>query len=457
MNRNQPCPELQPTRRRFLQSSAAVAVPTIISASALGTHGAPPPSDRITLGVIGCGARGAYVMNWFLARKEVRVVAICDVDRLHYRDRAPGKGPAYGRQPIKARLDKHYDESGSGVTATTDYRELCNRADIDTVLVATPDHWHALCNLAAIRAGKDVYGEKPVTHTFHEGLVLCREIAEHGTVFQTGTQQRSDKRFRRAVELVRNGHLGKIQRIEVGLPPGYAEPQGDVTITEPPESLDYDSWCGPAEVLPYMRARHHRWWRGHTAYGGGVLMDWIGHHNDIAHWALDLDNSGPTRVEAVNWVPAGTEIYDTPAQYEIRCQYDGGIESLISSQNELGTKFIGTDGWVHVRRGRTRASDKRWIENAFDVGSQRVYHSENHVANFLECVKSRRTCVAPAETNHRSITPGHLGYISHALGRPIQWDAESQRAVNDESADELLRRHQYREPWSIQGSLAANS
>jgi predicted dehydrogenase len=434
------------TRRHLLKLSAA-AVPTILSASALGAAEGKPPSDRITIGVIGLGARGVYVMNQFMRQSDVQVVALCDVDSSHHRDLAPGKGPAFGLRPTKQKVDQKYAESGTGVFATSDFRELCARDDVDAVLIATPDHWHALCTQHAIRNGKDVYCEKPVTHTFHEGQLVYREVAERKTVFQTGTQQRSDAKFRRAVELVRNGHLGKITNIEVGLPPGYPEPQGDTTVTEPPPALDYDMWCGPAPMLPYMRARHHRWWRGHRAYGGGVLMDWIGHHNDIAHWALDLDDSGPVKVEALDWIDPETDVYNTPADYEIRCEYAGGVTNSISNRHMLGTKFIGEDGWVYVTRGKILASNKGWTKDEFDVGPDRVYKADNHVRNFLDCVKSRNFCIAPAETAHRSITPGHLGYVSRQLGRAIKWDAKNEVVIDDDAANGLLQMHEYRSPW----------
>lgn len=433
-------------RRRFLQTSAAaVAAPAILPARVLGNAGAAPPSERITLGVIGLGARGFNLLNALLEQPDAQIVAICDVDSHHYRDRPWGKGQAYGREPAKKKIEQR--SGARGVAVTKDFREVCARDDVDAVVVATPDHWHALCTLEALRNGKDVYCEKPVTHTFHEGQLVYREAAKRKAVFQTGSQQRSDVRFRRAVELVRNGHLGRVRRVEVGLPPGYDSPQGDPAAADPPDHLDYDWWCGPAPMLPYMRARHHRWWRGHTAYGGGVLMDWIGHHNDIAHWALDVDRSGPERVEAVDWSFPRTDVYDTPHHYEIRCEYPGGVTTSISSRHSRGATFIGEDGRVYVTRGRLRASDSRWIRKDFDPGPETVYRSDDHVRNFLDCVKSRRACIAPAETAHRSVTPGHLGYVSHRLGRPLRWDADKEKVVGDDRANELLHKHDYREPW----------
>lgn len=446
---------LRVTRRGFISAaSATIAAPLVVPASALGRDGVVAPSERITMGVVGLGSRGFNLIDEFLKQSDARIVAVCDVDSLHHRDRPWGSGPAFGRGPGQKRVEKGYSSAKSGtaangVTAYADYREVCSREDIDAVVVATPDHWHALCTLTALRAGKDVYCEKPVTHLFGEGQLVYREAAKRKAVFQTGSQQRSDALFRRAVEIVRNGLIGDVQKVEVGLPPGYDSPQLPPTIAEPPEHLDYDFWCGPAPVLPYTRARHHRWWRGHRAYGGGVLMDWIGHHNDIAHWALDIDDSGPELVEAVDWTFPDTDIYDTPHQYTIRCEYSGGVTSTISSQNTLGTKLIGDAGWVHVTRGKIQASDSRWTKSAFRPGSKSVYRSPGHARNFLDCVRSREECVAPAETAHRSITPGHLGYVSQRLGRSLRWDAEKEVVAEDQEANRLLREFSYRSPWSL--------
>ncbi len=435
-------------RRQVLQAGlGAIAVPAFVSATVLGQTKTASPSERITIGVIGLGSRAFNLIDALLGEKDVQIAAVCDVDSLHYRDRPWGKGTAYGRLPGKSRVEER-GGTKSGLFVTSDFREVCARDDIDAIVVATPDHWHALCTLEALRNGKDVYCEKPVTHKFHEGQLVYREVAKRQAVFQTGSQQRSSPEFRRVVELARNGLLGAIKRFEVGLPPGYNEAQGDATVTDPPEHLDYDFWCGPAPMLPYMRARHHRWWRGHSAFGGGVLMDWIGHHNDIAHWALDLDESGPVRVEAINWTSPKVDIYDTPHQYEIQCEYEGGVTGSISSRHTLGVKIIGDDGWVYATRGRITASDPRWTRNDFQPGAQQVYRSDDHVRNFLDCVKSRQACIAPAETAHRSITPGHLSYVSHALARELRWDPKEEKIVADDEANQLLQAHRYREPWN---------
>lgn len=433
------------SRRRFLHAaSASIAAPLIVSSAAVGKTTAAP-SDRITVGVVGLGSRAFNLIGDLLKEPDAEIVAICDVDEFHYRDRPWGSGTAFGRTPGKQKIEKA--AKGRSPDVYSDYRELCGRDDIDAVVVATPDHWHALCTLDALRHSKDVYCEKPVTHLFREGQLVYLEVAKRNAVFQTGSQQRSDPLFRRAVELVRNGVLGTLKEIQVGLPPGYDKPQGDTTVTNPPDHLDYEFWCGPSPKLPYMRARHHRWWRGHRAYGGGVLMDWIGHHNDIAHWSLDLDHGGPSTVEAFGWEYPATDVYNTPWHYGIRCEFAGGVTSTISDRNKLGTKWIGDDGWIYVTRGKLETSDPQWKKPGFDPGPIKVEVSPGHMRNFLDGVKSRKTCIAPAETAHRSITPGHLGFVSHAVGRKLNWNAAEEKIVGDQEADQLLRIIKYRDQW----------
>ncbi|MEA3365359.1 MAG: Gfo/Idh/MocA family oxidoreductase [Candidatus Hydrogenedentes bacterium] len=445
--------KLTPTRRTFLRTVLGAAVaPALVPWTALGAA-RPAPSERIGIGIIGLGSRGFNLLHSFLREPDAQVVAVCDVDSKHYRDNPWGEGQAFGLEPARKTAEEYYARRGgakAGVGAYRDYRELLAHEGVDAVVIVTPDHWHALCTLEALRLGKDVYCEKPLTHLFREGQLVYREAERRNAVFQAGSQQRSDERFRRAVELVQNGHLGQIRRVEMGLPPGYSKPMGDTTVEDPPEHVDYDFWCGPSIVLPYVRARHHRWWRGHLAYGGGVLMDWLGHHNDIAHWAVGMDKSGPTKVEAVGWTYPETNVYNTPENYEILCQYPGGIVNSISNKNREGLKLIGEDGWVYVDRGVIEASDERWTKKSFDPGPVKAYVSERHTTNFVECVKSRQPCVAPAETAHRSVTAGHLGYVSNTLGRPLDWDPDTERVINDDEADTLLKTVNYRQPWKLE-------
>ncbi len=434
-------------RRKFLQTASGFAIPTVIPGSALGLGNRPAPSQRVNMAFIGLGGRGIGVMEAFLKHADVQGVAVCDVHDRHYRDQAWGVGREFGRLVGKQVVDQTY--GNQDCAAYTDFRELLASDDLDAVLVATPDHWHAVMTLAALRSGRDVYCEKPVTHLFAEGQAVYREAAIQNAVFQVGSQQRSEPEFRRAVEVVRNGHLGAIERVEVGLPPCHSTPQGDPTVTAPPIGLDYDLWCGPSPQLPYMRARHHRSWRYHSSYGGGTLMDWIGHHNDIAHWGLGVQKSGPIRVEARGWTWPKTEIYDTAVDFEITCEYAKGAQSTISSKHPLGVKWIGENGWVWVTRGELEASDPAWIRDDFQRGKWRSYRSLGHQRNFIDCVKRRRRTASPAEAGHRSITPGHLGLVSASLGRALRWDPNKETILDDSEAQAKLMECSYREPWVL--------
>jgi len=442
-----------PSRRSFLKSSAA-------SAAAIATSSAiarPAASERITVGVIGCGARGFANLRGLLKEPDAQVVAVCDVDTFHYREHTSRKGKALGTEPGKAAVETHYAEaktggSYKGCDIYSDYRELCARDDIDAILVATPDHWHALMTLEALRNRKDVYCEKPVTHTFGEGQAVVAEVAKQDAIFQTGSQQRSAKEFHRAVEIVRNGLIGKISRVEVGLPVGYPGPMGSVEPETPPSHQDYEMWTGPAQMMPYMRARNHRWWRGHRNYGGGNIMDFIGHDNDINHWALDQDRGGPLAVEAKGWTWPKGDCYNTPENFEILCQYPDDITVSIASHHEGGVKWFGEgDAWIWVNRGRWKNSprkEKIWADD-FNPGPLKAYRSEDHHRNFLDGIKSRKPCICPAETAHRSITPGHLGFLSNDLGRPLRWDAETESIIDDAEADRQLKATTYRGQWQL--------
>ncbi len=434
-------------RRNLLKS--AVVAPLVVPSHIFGAN------DKINLGVVGCGARGTAVMDEFLKLDDVRVVMVCDVDKFHYREHTTRHGRPYGLDPAQATVEKKYGGDFK-CDVTNDFRELCARDDIDAVLVATPDHWHALITLEALRNGKDVYCEKPVTHRFAEGQAVVAEVAKQKAIFQVGSQQRSADNFQQAVDAVRNGNIGAIKRVEVGLPAGYSSTESSTTPEEPPAQLDYDFWCGPSPVMPYMRARHHRWWRGHTNFGGGNLMDWIGHHNDIAHWALGMDKSGPLSVEAKGWTKSPVEVYDTPVDFEVHCEYPGNIDLVISTKLTGGTKWIGEDGWVYVNRGKLEASNKALLligkENSGVKSSNTIVRGAtlpSHQQNFAESIRSRKPCLCEAETGHRSVTPGHLGFISQKLGRKLKWDAEKESVIGDDEADQLLKAVNYRGEWSL--------
>ncbi len=432
----------------ILAAGSASLLPRITSSAAKVAA-----NDRIQVGVIGLGSRGFNLIDDLLAQPDVEITMISDLYNEHYRDREWGKGPRYGFEPAREKIQQHANsqrKSGKAqlsgnLTTTLAAWDPSAIEDLDAVVIATPDHWHATLTLCALKNGKAVYCEKPVTHTFAEGQAVYREVAKQNAVFQTGSQQRSEDVFQRAVNLIRNGHLGKVTRFEVGLPPGYDQPQGDPTVTEPPEGGSYNVWCGPAEPLPYMRARHHRWWRGNRNFGGGVLMDWIGHHNDIAHWALGFETSGPIKVEAKNWTMAETPVYNTPHHYEIESIYSDGTVGVVSDRFPVGTRFEGENGWLFVTRGKIEGSNKQWLAKDFETGPKNVMTSPGHMRNFIDAIRFGKPTIAPAEQAHRSITPGHLGYVSHAIQKPLQWDPVEEVIVGDPAADKLLKANYDRE------------
>ena len=397
------------------------------------------------MGLIGAGGMGRANLTGrahrgepgFLIQRDVQVVAVCDVDE---------------RRVAAARriVNDHYGSQDCAVYK--DFRELAERGDIDAVIIATPDHWHALNALAAVRAGKDVYCEKPLTHTHEEGVAVVNAVHDSGVVWQTGAQQRSDYEhwhFRRAVELVRNAVIGRLKHVETGLPvfqPESPEPSPQ----EPPNHLDYDLYCGPADKIPYDPGIVHGRWRWRLNFGGGALMDWINHHYDIAHWGMDMDDSGPIEVEAHGQFPPSGALYDTPFHFTVNCLYPNGVTASISDDHPRGVKFIGSDGWIYVNRNTLDASDPAWTALDFDPGPIRVYHSPDHRRNFLDCVRNREEPICPPEVSHRTCTPGFLAYASMLTGRKILWNPAREQIINDSEAErQPLMKFEPRGEWSL--------
>jgi predicted dehydrogenase len=432
------------TRRQFIGAAAAVAAPTIVPASVFGKPGRPAPADKINVALIGCGGQGNYDLTRHMDLEDVQVTALCDVD----------SGKLDG---MKSKVEQYYTKKKGaefkGIATTKDFRELCARKDVDAVIVATPDHWHYLTAVEAIRNKKDVYGEKPITHNYAEAKQLVEEVKKHERVWQTGSQQRSEFTFHRGAELVRNGVIGKVKEVEVGLPQGRAgHKKGAEVVTEPPANVDYDLWCGPAPKLPFMKSRFHFDWRWNLAFGGGQLLDWICHHNDIAHWGLDEDLGGPLELEAVDWKwPEDKTVFDAPYEYKVISTYAKDIKVTIASNNynRMGCKWIGDNGWVFSDRGKIEASNPEWIKKEFNPGEIKLYESRNHQRNFIDCVKSRKPTICPVETSHHSITPGHLGYVSAALKRKLKWDPKKEIVIGDDEAMKLLNKCDYRAPWKF--------
>jgi predicted dehydrogenase len=436
-------PRTKISRRQFLGLTAAtLSLPTIVSCSALGQGGQPAPSARITLGAVGCGGMGVGNTNSFLGLKDCQVVAACDVDRQHL-------------EHLVKKVNGHYGDSGC--KAYHDYRELMARPDIDAVMLALPDHWHALAAFEAARHKKDIYGEKPLARTIGEQQAIVRAVQANGRIWQTGSWQRSVGTFHKAAEIVRNGLIGDIKRVEVGLPAGHTKREmgdKDMQPSPPPPELDYDTWIGPSRMMPYIRGRVHGNWRWNYNTGGGQLLDWVGHHCDIAHWGCDFDNSGPLEVEGQGEFPPVDAVWNTCTKYRIELKYPRGITMILAgghSDIRSGTKWIGTDGWVWVDRGGFEASNEEWREVRRlpeELRKVKLPVSTNHQGNFLACVKSRQPTITPVETAHHSAIPGHLGLIAMLVGRKLRWDARKERILSDADASKLLSRP-YRAPWKL--------
>jgi predicted dehydrogenase len=321
---------------------------------------------------------------------------------------------------------------------------------------ALPDHWHALPVIEAAKAGCDMHGQKPFARSIREGRAMCDAIHRYGRIWQTGSQQRSDGRFRFACELVVNGRIGKVHRVEVGLPTGGGG--GSTAPKDPPQSVDWNMWLGPAPWRPYQGFGPHWNWRWIMDYSGGQLTDWCGHHVDIAHWGLGLDRTGPIEIQGKGVYPK-SGLYDAPTHYNFTCKYrdgagintaKGGVEINVTNNqvNAQGTKWIGEHGWVYVKRGRIDAEPKSLLREKIGSGETRLYNSGGHKRNFVDCIISRKETICPAEVGHRSISVGLLGEIAMLTGRKLKYDPEKEVFIGDAEANELLGRP-YREPWRL--------
>jgi predicted dehydrogenase len=396
-------------------------------------------------------------------------VASCNIDKNHLAESLRKINEHYGNQDCKGYHD---------------YREMMARPDIDAVMIAVPDNWHELISVEALNNKKDVYGEKPLARTIAEQQHIVRAVKANERIWQMGSWQRSQWFFRKAAEIVRNGLIGKVTEVHVGLPAGHADFSGagralaeklghsgdteylttvvpgssdwNTAVSEPPSELDYETWIGPARMEPYSKARSHMDWRWNYNTGGGQLLDWAGHHIDIAHWGLGFDLEGPSEVEGHGEFPAKDALWNTSGKYRIELKYPQDIKMTIAGgYNDIqsGTKWIGTDGFVHIDRdNKFQSSNPDWQDMRNlpdDLAKIKLYKSDNHAGNFLECVKSRQPTICPADVGHHSTIPGHLGLISMLLGgRKIRWDNERQVILDDPEASQMLTRP-YRAPWKM--------
>ncbi|NOY81995.1 MAG: Gfo/Idh/MocA family oxidoreductase [Kiritimatiellaeota bacterium] len=427
-------PQIEMSRRGFLGKGAALAgaalgFPTIVPAAALGKAGRPAPSNRIVMGVVGVGLQGMDNLRSFLGFRQVQMVAVCDVDARHL---------AAGKHAV----DRRY--GNRACRAVRDFREITGRDGVDAVCIATPDHWHVLPALDAVRHGKDAYVQKPLTLTISEGRMLADAVYRYGAVVQTGSQQRSSYRFRHACELVRNGRLGQIHTVRVGIP-GNNKRCGPTWNPEPvPPELDYESWLGPAPWAPYHHQRCHYQFRFILDYSGGQVTNWGAHHLDIAQWGLGTDRSGPVEISGHGEFPE-TGLFTTATKVYFECRYSSGTR-LICSTGGGGVVFEGNRGALRVDRGRLTADPPSLLKEVIGPGEIRLYESRNHFANFLECVRTRRPPICDAEIGHRSATMCHLGNIAMLLGRKLKWDPTREEFPDDDEANRLRSRVP-RPPW----------
>jgi len=425
------------SRRRFLEKTGMLAAATSLPAwmtrecpAQEGQAAVASPNDAIQIGLVGCGGQGQGDAS-NAENLGAKVVALCDVDA--------------------SRLDRAKRRFGDA-EGYHDFRKLLQRRDVDAIVCGTVDHWHTLVSMAAMRAGKDVYCEKPLTLTIDEGKRLVKVQEQTQRVLQTGTQQRSSIHFRMACDLVRNGRLGKIERVEVWLPAGFRE--GPFQSSEVPEGFDYDFWEGQTPDVPYVKERTHLRFRYWWAYSGGTMTDWGAHHNDIAIWALGMDHSGPVSVEGkqlVEMIPGG---YTAASEYSVTYTYGNGIVHTCNSTRDSewngapknrngqlhGIRFIGSDGWIWVTRGQIKASDRSILTEKLPDTATRVYQSNNHMGNFLDCVGSRKMTMCPAEVGHRSASICHLGVIAIRLGRKLNWDPVKEEFIGDAEAQSYVSR-----------------
>ena len=419
-------------RRKFLAGAVATAAaPLVVRASALGAGELPSPSNRVNVGSIGVNNMGGQHVGTLLGTPAARLVAICDVD-------------AQVRQSALGRAERKYGPQG-GTAGCNDFREVLARPDVDAVVIAVPDHWHAPLSIAAMRAGKDVYCEKPMTLTIAQGREVIQTVRHTGRVFQTGTQRRSMGSVRHVCELVRNGRIGKVLRVTAGV--GMPNRECDPTWQpEPvPEGFDYEMWLGPAPWEPYHHLRCHYSFRFILDYSGGQITNNGAHWADVVQWALGKDGSGPVEAEGhAEWLGPG--LFNTANDFSCTLVYDSGAKFTISARGG-SPRFEGTEGWIDADGKCEPASLMTSVIRPDEIHLY-DFGDKNHMENFLRCVRTRQEPAAPAEVGHGSATVCNVGNIAMMVGRKVNWDPAAERFVNDPEADRFLARAM-RAPWHL--------
>jgi len=387
------------------------------------------PNDQIVMAAIGVGGQGTGDMKAAKRKPGVKFIAVCDVDSNNSKKAAK--------------------EIGKDCREYKDFRELLAKEQLDAVTIGTVDHWHALTSIAAMKAGCDVYCEKPLSLTIEEGKAMVKAARKYDRVFQTGSQQRSDSRYRLACELVRNGRIGKVHTVEARI---GDNPIGGPFPTVPvPEGLDWDFWKGPTADVPYVKERCHyefRWW---YEYSGGKLTDWGAHHNDIAQWALGMDGTGPINVTGTGVRPSNKpNSYNCHPHFAVTYTYADGTHLVTTSDGENGNRFIGDKGWIFVNRERIEASDKSLLQEPLHGEAVRLYVSNDHMGNFIDGVRTRKRPICDVEVGYRSVTVCHLGAIALRLGIPLDWDPKAEHFVGPraDKGNAMISR-EMRSPWRL--------
>lgn len=424
------------SRRKFIESTAALSAFFIVPRFVLGGKGYTAPSDMITLGYIGAGRQAVSLQRSFLNTGEAKIIAACDVYQPKVDSFIKQVNTFYASQAGQATY--------KGCSGYADFRELLGQKDIDAVVIATPDFWHAAMVVRAAKAGKDIYSEKPLSLTVKEGRAMVDAVKKYNRVFQTGSMQRSMPEFRQAVELIRNGYLGNLQTIKVsigGPPVPYDLPEEPL-----PQGLDWNMWLGPNEYVHYNNQLNPVlgnpiWgrWRDFKGMGGGDMTDWGAHMFDIVQWALDMDRSGPTDIIPPNGKDVSALTY----------RYENGITM---TKEDFGKKhaiqFTGSDGQLEIQRGKLVTTPVSLKDKVIGENEKRVYNSPNHYKDFLNAIRNRSKPVSDIETGHRSATVCNIGNIAFELNRPLKWNPKKEQFKNDEEANKMLSRPMKKE-WAV--------
>ena len=440
-------------------STVAAGFPAIVPSSVFG---AASPGNRLNIGAIGNGriSRG-HDMPGVWKFDSARIMAVCDLDAHRVEEAKTLVNGYYAKQ-----TGKPYD----GVTGYSDYKELLANKDIDGVLISTPDHWHALIAIAAVQAGKDVYLQKPASLTIAEGRALSDAVHRSGRIFQIGSQQRSTVQFRYAAELVRNGRIGQLKTVLVGLP---GDPSGEDEPEMPvPKGFDYERWLGSTPVVYYTEKRVHPQtgydrpgWLRCEQFGAGMITGWGAHHVDSAHWGMDTEYTGPVEISGSAKFPTHG-LWDVHGDFKTEGVYANGVRMIVSGEFPNGIRFEGSEGWIFVSRGNERvtasdptaklkdasalaASDPKIITSVIGPNEIHLYESKDHHGNWLECMRTRQQTIAPVEVAHRSCSTCLLHHIAMKTGRKLQWDPLRERFKNDDAANAMLSRHQ-RWPYALE-------